>query len=460
MMKLEPRHALPWLLIFLGLLAAAVFFLQPVTLVVDGTPSQVRGLYLDVGSAVRAAGLALDPADRVVPGLAELIPASGRIEIRRAHSVGLWIDGAVASFATAERIPANWMAQAGYSLFPGDRVYLNGRPADPLDPVAGPGPFALQIIPARALRLVEDGRETVLYTGAATVGAALWERGLQPRHGDRLSTALNAPVDPERPVELRRAREITILAGGRETAVQTAALTVGEALREAGLAPQGLDYSQPPEYEALPPNGRIRVVRVREVVALAEELLPFQNSYAPSDQLELDQREVIQPGRYGVVLNRERVRYEDGVETARIREGQWTAAQPQDQVIGVGTRAVVKSIDTEYGTLEYYRAVNVYATAYSPCQQGLGRCSRATSSGTPLQKGVVAVRLSWYRLFAGARLYIPGYGIGVIADVGGGIPGQYWIDLGYSDEDYQSWSQNVTVYFLTPIPPNVPAVLP
>jgi 3D (Asp-Asp-Asp) domain-containing protein len=143
-----------------------------------------------------------------------------------------------------------------------------------------------------------------------------------------------------------------------------------------------------------------------------------------------------------------------------LREEKWTAAQPQDQITGMGTTAVVKTLDTGSGTIEYYRAVTMYATAYSPCQQGLGRCSKATSSGIPLQKGVVAVTGAWYRLFGGAQVYIPGYGIGVIGDVGGGIPGTYWIDLGYSEEDYEAWHQNVTVYFLTPIPPNVPAILP
>jgi hypothetical protein len=50
-------------------------------------------------------------------------------------------------------------------------------------------------------------------------------------------------------------------------------------------------------------------------------------------------------------------------------------------------------------------------------------------------------------------VYVPGYGIATILDVGGGIPGRPWIDLGYSDSDYVSWHQWVTVYFLSPPPP-------
>jgi 3D (Asp-Asp-Asp) domain-containing protein len=60
----------------------------------------------------------------------------------------------------------------------------------------------------------------------------------------------------------------------------------------------------------------------------------------------------------------------------------------------------------------------------------------------------------WYRYMVGSQVYIPGYGIATIADTGGGIPGRYWIDLGYEDHDYQSWHDWVTVYFLAPVPAN------
>lgn len=53
----------------------------------------------------------------------------------------------------------------------------------------------------------------------------------------------------------------------------------------------------------------------------------------------------------------------------------------------------------------------------------------------------------------GWPLYVPGYGIATVEDVGGGIPGRYWIDLGFTDYDIVSWHQWVTVYFLTPVPP-------
>jgi 3D (Asp-Asp-Asp) domain-containing protein len=59
----------------------------------------------------------------------------------------------------------------------------------------------------------------------------------------------------------------------------------------------------------------------------------------------------------------------------------------------------------------------------------------------------------------GQPVYIPGYGHATVEDVGGGIPGRFWIDLGYSDNDYEAWGDWVTVYFLTPVPQNVVYIL-
>jgi hypothetical protein len=55
---------------------------------------------------------------------------------------------------------------------------------------------------------------------------------------------------------------------------------------------------------------------------------------------------------------------------------------------------------------------------------------------------------------------VEGYGVGVIADYGAGVPGKYHIDLGFEDSDYEPWHRNVTVYFLTPVPAYIPYILP
>jgi hypothetical protein len=68
---------------------------------------------------------------------------------------------------------------------------------------------------------------------------------------------------------------------------------------------------------------------------------------------------------------------------------------------------------------------------------------------------MIGVRYTWYLAMGGQQLYIPGYGYGTIEDVCGGCTGKPWIDLGFSDSDFQPWHSWVTVYFLTPVPPNI-----
>ena len=138
---------------------------------------------------------------------------------------------------------------------------------------------------------------------------------------------------------------------------------------------------------------------------------------------------------------------------------QWQASEAKEGLLGVGTKIEVKSAVVDGQTLEYFRTVSVYATSYSPCKSGVDRCLYGTASGMPVEKGVVAVTVDWFLAMRGQRVYIPGYGYGVIGDTGGGIPGTPWIDLAYSDDAYVPWGTWTTMYFLTPVPAWVPTFL-
>ena len=66
-----------------------------------------------------------------------------------------------------------------------------------------------------------------------------------------------------------------------------------------------------------------------------------------------------------------------------------------------------------------------------------------------------------YLIPYGTQVYVPDYGIGDMEDTGAGpASSQYWIDLGYSNADWVSWSQYVKVYLLTPPQPGYRALLP
>jgi hypothetical protein len=227
------------------------------------------------------------------------------------------------------------------------------------------------------------------------------------------------------------------------------------------MALQGFDRSQPAEGQPIPEDRRIRVVRVAETVEMEQEVVPFEVEWVADPETELGSVSIVKLGQNGLSASRIRVRYEDGVEVSRTEESQWVLAEPVTQISGFGSTPVVRTTVVDGQEIEYWATMDVYITSYSPCRSGVEQCLYGTStSGVSVAKGVIATYLDWYRAAKGVQLYVPGYGYGNIYDVGGGFPdGRAWIDLGYSDDDWVTWSGWYTVYFTTPVPSSIPYFL-
>lgn len=315
--------------------------------------------------------------------------------------------------------------------------------------------------PPHTLTLSEDGAIRVIESSAPTVLAALWEAGIQVRLADELTPPADTALTGNLAVTLMRAEPLTITADGQTVTVLTAKPTIAQALAQAGLPLQAQDITIPAADQPIPADRAIRIVRVQNPFTLAQNPLPYKSSYQEDPNGELDARTVIAEGQVGIEVTRTDLRLEDGKEVSRSEGVAWIAQEPRDAILGYGIKPVIKTVDTPAGPMEYWRAVNVYATSYSPCRIGIaGKCSYGTSSGMPVQQGTIAVTRAWYSWMKGQRVYVPGYGIATIGDVGGGIPGRYWIDLAYTDDTYRSWASNVIMYFLSPIPPSIPYILP
>lgn len=365
------------------------------------------------------------------------------------------IDGdRISSVQPTGSTTADLLKQAGISLGPDDRTLADGVPFS-LDQGAPEGATTLQIQRAVALTLVQNGVQTKIKSSAPTVGQALAENGIELHAADLIDPPPSTPILRALTVTLTPSKLLTVATGNGQVSIRSAAKTVGAALAGSGMALQGADYSRPGEATPLPADGQVKVVRVNESVVLIQKSIPYTTEYQLSDKLELDQQDLLQPGQPGLSVSRVRVRYEDGQETGRTTEAETTVRPPQDRILGTGTKVVIHTLDTPSGPLRYWRAVHVYATSYSPCRSGGGRCYTGTAGGLPVRRGVIGVVRRWWYSMNGEQVYVPGYGVATISDIGGGIPGTPWIDLGFSDDDYESWHQWVTIYFLTPVPPGI-----
>ena len=197
------------------------------------------------------------------------------------------------------------------------------------------------------------------------------------------------------------------------------------------------------------------MVRVSEVIDVVTETIPFEYRFEASAELDIDTQQVLQYGRSGQAAIRTRIRYEDDIEVSKTVEDRQILNEPVAQVEGYGTRITIQTLDSPDGPVEYYRALQFYATSYYP-KMDSPPWYGAVACGGKWEPGFVAVDLDYVP--CGTRLYVPGYGFAVAMDTSY-VTGA-WIDLGYPDDAYVIWSQYVTVYFLTPIPATVPYIIP
>ncbi len=359
--------------------------------------------------------------------------------------------------APPQSLPADLLSEARITLGADDRLLYLGSPV-PLDrPLPEAASYTLTVRRAVTLTLVKpDGQQTI-QTSALTVGQALAEAGYTLYAADRLDPPAETPLAGALTVTYQPGREIVVTVDGTQVRARSAAATVGQALAEAGVPLVGLDYSLPSENEPLPANGQIRLVRVVESVALTQKSIPFDTRTELSADLEIDQQALLQGGEPGLAIARLRTRSEDGVQVSQQSESESVIRPPQDRIMGIGTKIVIRTAVVDGVTIEYWRALNLFATYYIPlCIPG--DCHPNTATGKPVQKGMVAFVYPWFLLFAHERLYVPGYGFATVEDNNGAnttAVGTYWIDLGYSLTDTVDWvNQYVTVYFLTPVAAN------
>jgi resuscitation-promoting factor RpfB len=452
-------------LIGFGLVLAGAMLLlgstrKTVTLQINGQTTTFTTLAAIVRDVLRQKGILIAPADQLWPLPGQQLEDGDTIRFEQAARVTVWDRSRQYQIDSSERRPANLLALAGLALYPGDQILMDGAPISPAELLPRAAAYRLRVMRAVRIDLQAGKASQILYTTAPTFGQALAEIGLELRASDHFFPPLDTPLEEDLSAELMPSVNLTIQDQERRILVRSAAPTVGEALAEAGLTLVGLDYSQPAADQPLPPDGQIQIARVVEQVSIEQEPLAFETELQPAPEVELDTQTVLQPGEFGLLARRVRTRFENGEEVSQKVESEWVARQPENRIVGYGTNVVVRTLDTPEGPIQYWRVVTMYATSYSPCRIFKDRCDSYTASGATLKKGIAAMTGQWYYYTGGDQVYVPDYGIATVADTGGGIPGRYWIDLGYSEEDYVSWHQNVSVYFLAPVPSQIMWVLP
>ncbi len=318
-------------------------------------------------------------------------------------------------------------------------------PAAPPPESLAPSPELLPVT------LVEDGEWQELQLSAGTIGRALAAANRVVYVGDRVEPPLDALVRSGMAIEIVRARSILIHVDGRELPFRTHQQQVAGVLSEIGVTLTGRDFTYPSL--SAPAVDEIRVVRMSDRFRIDYAPVPFDKQWQGVANLEIDQTRMVQAGQNGLMARRMRVQLQDGVASEGALIDEWIQKPPVSRVVGYGMSIPIRTVDTPYGPLEYWRAVPMFATSYSPSRAGTPLDAPwfgLTRSGKVLKKGMVATDPRLIPL--GTRLYVPGYGLATVEDTGGGVRGRM-IDLGYEDHNFRSWRAYLTVYLRTPVPP-------
>ena len=423
---------------------------------IGGTLRKLETSAETVGAALEEQGIELPAAAILSPATSAPLADGMLISVRLPREVTLAEEGRARIFETALESPLAILESAGVAVGSADRIWINGAPAR-FEALAD-WPIPVRHIRLRRpaqLTIIEDGISRTVLSSSDSVAEALFAAGVALQSGDKVSPPLESPLSGAMTVRIERALPVELLVDGVVIEARTGAATVADALAELNAPLFGLDYVLPSADAALSAGMTIEIIRVTEELHSETETIPYERRIQADAQMELDQRALIQPGRDGRREIRYHVRYENGAEISRVHAETIELEAPIAEILAYGTGIVTRSVQTAQGPLEYWRVLCMLATSYKPESQG---GSTATAIGETLRKGIVASDpdLIRYR----TRVYVPGYGVGLMADTAGYRSSPYWIDLGYSDQDWITWRSYVKVYLLTPAPAEIDYLLP
>jgi resuscitation-promoting factor RpfB len=453
----------------LTLIITVMILLRPVPTQTVTTLTN-KTLTLDSGSEIRTIqtgantianmldeqGIQVAHNDAISHPLTGLIIDGMTVTISRARDITLTINGLEQTLQTPFEYPLDILDSAGVTLLASDQIWLDGTSAT-LEtlPVWTVPVTIIEIRQAIELTIIDDGVESTISTTADTIGDALFDEGVTLYLTDIISPPSDTPITQDMQIVIDRAIPIQLVVDGVTVEARTNVSTVDDVLTEMNAPLFGLDYVAPSEDTIITENMTIEIIRVTEEVITSSESIPYEVIYQSDASMNLDQKTTIQAGQNGTQEIYTRIRYENGIEASRSIEDAVLTVSPVNEVIAYGTNIVLNTIDTPEGSRQYWRTFRVYATSYHP--EALGG-DDVTAIGEKLKKGVIGADpkiIPWR-----TEMYVPGYGVGKMADTGGPRSSPYWIDLGYSDEDWVAWYNYVDVYLLTPIPDEINYLLP
>ncbi|HOA91502.1 MAG: ubiquitin-like domain-containing protein [Bacillota bacterium] len=289
-------------------------------------------------------------------------------------------------------------------------------------------------------------------TPMKTVKSTLSELGIEVNPQDEVYPSLDAPITQNMHVTIIRRFDISVkdgwVDGGKAKTYTVSAQTVGDALKEIGIELSGADTIVPALDSPIGRGSTITITRRDSYYQTEYELIPYGLWEFSDNRIYEGTSQVWRQGESGTRAKTYLVKRENGVIVSRELVEDVVTKAPKLHVVAKGTKPRYYTLKTPAGNILYTKKITIEATAYYPGPESTGIYADGyTYTGVKAGHGIIAVDPKVIPL--GTKVYIPGYGFAIAADIGGAIKGNI-IDLCFDTyrEAIQFGRRMVELYFV------------
>ncbi|WP_233430516.1 MULTISPECIES: resuscitation-promoting factor [Brevibacterium] len=191
---------------------------------------------------------------------------------------------------------------------------------------------------AKELSLSVDGKKSDEWTNANTVGQALADLGVDAKGAD-LSTEPNQKLKEEgNDIDVTTAKDLTIVADGKDHKVSAAAGTAKEALGETKLKLDKDDFLSVPLSSKVSDGQVLTVNRVKNDMVTEKEAIKAKVEKKKSDSLYQGETKVEAEGKDGQKEISYKVKTVNGEQVKKEKKDEKVLSEPKAKVIIEGTK--------------------------------------------------------------------------------------------------------------------------
>lgn len=271
-------------------------------------------------------------------------------------AIALRVEGGTSRIHTFALTVKDVLARAGVELAPGDWVN------PPLSSRLAEGQ-TIEVRRAKEITILLNGQPRRIVTTALTVEQLLADMRLRASMRDFVSASRSDRVGDGMTLVYREAVAIQVRHDGKTETVITNAPDVRTVLAELGVKLGTRDIVQP-KLDAYPRAGlNVRVMRVGDHIEKAEQSIDYPTVYRHLLNQEYGTRRTIQEGRSGVRLMTYRSTYVDGKRTTRKLLSTDVVRSPVPRIVGIGAGfpGCVCRRGSDYGKATWYDAPGLTA---------------------------------------------------------------------------------------------------